>query len=397
MMYSRAENFATQQYATRTHRSRIRSYEEFHSELENKQILAKQHRYHFSLVLFDLHSATDQNPTDEFSRTLANRIRSTDKAGWVGDDQLGVILPDTPVSGAACLAEDLQDIAGENVGTLNYTVYTFPSEPFVDSDTTSISYNAPIHHADNAQSDSSDSDNDSQSGICESPVPEEVQQESSLTQHPMPTWKRMMDIIGSSLGLIVLSPLFVIVGLFIKAVSKGPVFFKQERVGYQGKIFRLWKFRTYEVDADTSQHQQYMSNLIVSSDQDDSPMTKLDKAPGIIRFGNVIRKSCIDELPQLINVFLGEMSLIGPRPPVLYEAEQYTDWHKKRLDAVPGMTGLWQVSGKNRLSFNEMIKLDIQYSKMKTFGLDLLILLKTPIAIVSQIADVLLTDRSSVA
>ncbi|MBN2315269.1 MAG: sugar transferase, partial [Sedimentisphaerales bacterium] len=134
-----------------------------------------------------------------------------------------------------------------------------------------------------------------------------------------------------------------------------------------------------------------------SAEQDDAPMKKLDKAPGIIPFGNMIRKSCIDELPQLINVFLGEMSLIGPRPPVLYEAEQYTDWHKKRLDAVPGMTGLWQVSGKNRLSFNEMIKLDIQYARMKSFGLDIMILLKTPLAIVSQITDVLLAGRSSEA
>jgi len=226
-------------------------------------------------------------------------------------------------------------------------------------------------------------------------------QESPLGQRSMPTWKRMMDILGSTLGLLMLSPLFLIAGLVIKAVSKGPVFFKQERVGYQGRIFRLWKFRTYEVDADTSQHQQYMSSLIGAAQQgndtSDSPMTKLDNAPGIIPFGNVIRKTCIDELPQLINVFLGEMSLIGPRPPVIYEAEQYADWHKQRLDAVPGMTGLWQVSGKNRLTFDEMVRLDIRYSKMKSFWLDVMVLLKTPLAIVSQITDSLLAGKLEVA
>jgi lipopolysaccharide/colanic/teichoic acid biosynthesis glycosyltransferase len=126
-----------------------------------------------------------------------------------------------------------------------------------------------------------------------------------------------------------------------------------------------------------------------------SSMTKLDDAPGIIPFGNVIRKTCIDELPQLINVLLGEMSLVGPRPPVLYKAEQYADWHRKRLEAVPGMTGLWQVSGKNRLSFNEMVRLDIRYSRMKSFGWDVLILLKTPLAILSQIIDVLLAGKTS--
>ncbi|MBN2315345.1 MAG: sugar transferase [Sedimentisphaerales bacterium] len=360
--------------------------------------MAQHHQYYFSLVLFHIQSATtDQNQTEAFSRTLVNRIRSTDQAGWIDNDQLGVILPDTPVSGAACLAEDVQDLTGNNVDTLNYTVYMFPSNPLVHSDTTTIPYDGIIPQVDTTRPDSSEVDADSQFRACELPTSDGARQKSSQRQHAMPTWKRLMDLLGSSLGLLVLSPLFLFVGLFIKAVSKGPVFFKQERVGYQGKIFRLWKFRTYEVDADTSQHQQYMNSLISSSRQDDAPMTKLDKAPGIIPFGNVIRKSCIDELPQLINVFLGEMSLIGPRPPVLYEAEQYTDWHKKRLDAVPGMTGLWQVSGKNRLSFNEMIKLDIQYARMKSFGLDAMILLKTPLAIFSQIADILLAGKSSEA
>jgi lipopolysaccharide/colanic/teichoic acid biosynthesis glycosyltransferase len=176
-------------------------------------------------------------------------------------------------------------------------------------------------------------------------------------------------------------------------VSKGPVFFRQERVGYRSRVFHLWKFRTYEVDADTAQHRDYLSSLINASQQQadtpQPPMTKLDHVPGIIPFGKLLRKSCIDELPQLINVLLGQMSLVGPRPPIAYEVQQYADWHRGRLDAVPGMTGLWQVSGKNRLTFNEMVSLDIQYSRRKSFYLDTRILLKTPIAIASQIIDAL--------
>jgi len=260
-----------------------------------------------------------------------------------------------------------------------------------------------VTSADAMRSASSDADSHEQGRVRQASRSRGVcrNQGDVLRQRPMPIWKRGMDILGSVLGLLVLSPLFLLVGLFVKMVSKGPVFFKQERVGYGDNIFRMWKFRTYEVDCDTDQHRHYMSGLIDAAqrgeDASKSPMTKLDKAPGIIPFGNFLRKTCIDELPQLINVLLGEMSLVGPRPPIIYEAEQYADWHKQRLDAVPGMTGLWQVSGKNRLTFDEMVRLDIRYSKMKSFWLDVMVLLKTPLAIVSQITDSLLAGKLEVA
>lgn len=223
----------------------------------------------------------------------------------------------------------------------------------------------------------------------------------TLWQHPVPTWKRAMDIFGSVLGLVLLSPVFLVASLLIKNVSKGPVFFRQERVGYMGKTFRLWKFRTYEHNADTSRHEKYVSNLISMSHQGKNeqaqPMKKLDNAPDLIPFANLIRKTCVDELPQLINVLFGEMSLVGPRPALAYEVKQYAHWHRKRLYAVPGMTGLWQVSGKNRLTFNEMVSLDIEYAKNKTFWFDVIILLKTPLAIGSQLVDTLHKKRFSPA
>jgi lipopolysaccharide/colanic/teichoic acid biosynthesis glycosyltransferase len=204
----------------------------------------------------------------------------------------------------------------------------------------------------------------------------------------IPLWKRGLDLFGSIIGLIFLSPLFFIIALIIKVVSPGPVFFKQERIGYGGKAFSLIKFRTMELNTKTEIHQNYCAELINGDCEDqnsDRPMIKLDDAdPNIIPFGKIIRKACLDELPQFINVLCGDMSLVGPRPPIPYEVQEYLHWHKGRFDAIPGMTGLWQVSGKNQLSFKEMVRLDIRYSRNLTLFLDLKILLMTPYAIISQ-------------
>jgi lipopolysaccharide/colanic/teichoic acid biosynthesis glycosyltransferase len=201
-------------------------------------------------------------------------------------------------------------------------------------------------------------------------------------------WKRGLDLFGSIIGLILFAPLFLIIALLIKIVSPGPVFFKQERIGYGGKAFSLLKFRTMEMNTDTEIHQNYCAELIngeCTKQNPDRPMTKLDDDnPNIITFGKIIRKTCLDELPQLINVLRGDMSLVGPRPPIPYEVKEYLRWHKSRFDAIPGMTGLWQVSGKNRLSFKEMVRLDIRYSRRLSLFLDLKILLMTPYAIISE-------------
>jgi len=205
----------------------------------------------------------------------------------------------------------------------------------------------------------------------------------------IPAWKRTLDIFGSFFGLIILSPLFLVVAILIKVVSPGPVFFKQTRIGYGAKEFNFWKFRTMKVNADTSSHEKYLSELINEDDDegegDVKPMIKQDRDnPNIIPFGHFLRSSCLDELPQLINVLLGDMSLVGPRPPIPYEVEEYLIWHKNRFDGLPGMTGLWQVSGKNRLTFKEMIRLDIQYERQMSLLTDLKILLMTPFAILNE-------------
>jgi exopolysaccharide production protein ExoY len=201
----------------------------------------------------------------------------------------------------------------------------------------------------------------------------------------LPGWKRVLDLTCSLAALPVLALFTLLTAIVMKLTSPGPVFFRQERVGFQGRRFQCYKFRTMHVGADSSIHQTHCDYLI----QSNAPMVKMD-ARGDARLipgGRLIRASGLDELPQIINVLRGEMSLVGPRPCVPYEYEKYTAWQRGRFDAVPGLTGLWQVSGKNRTTFDEMIRLDIQYAKDKSLSLDLRIMLKTFPALLVQLLD----------
>jgi len=178
----------------------------------------------------------------------------------------------------------------------------------------------------------------------------------------------------------------VVIALGIKLVSPGPVFFKQERIGRRRKRFVCLKFRTMKVGTNTLSHQQHLKELL----QSDAPMTKMDAAgdPRLIPFGMLLRATGLDELPQLINVVRGEMSLVGPRPCTVYEFESYQPWHYARFDALPGLTGLWQVSGKNKTTFTEMINLDIDYATNKSLWMDLRVMAATFSTLASQVRQV---------
>ncbi|MCI1574999.1 MAG: sugar transferase [Weizmannia coagulans] len=184
--------------------------------------------------------------------------------------------------------------------------------------------------------------------------------------------KRGMDIIGASMGLIFLSWLFLIVAVLIKIEDpKGTVFFKQIRVGKNGKEFYMFKFRSMVSDAEERLKDLLKYNEI------DGAMFKLKEDPRVTKIGKFIRKTSIDELPQLWNVLKGEMSLVGPRPPLPREVKEYTNYDKQRLLVIPGCTGLWQVSGRNSLSFQEMVELDLQYIRKRNSYFDLKIIIKT--------------------
>jgi exopolysaccharide biosynthesis polyprenyl glycosylphosphotransferase len=201
--------------------------------------------------------------------------------------------------------------------------------------------------------------------------------------------KRVIDIGGSLAALIIAFPLFAIIAAAIKLTSKGPVLFSQERVGQYGSTFRCLKFRSMFVDNDHGIHREYVKNLIAGAigaevNGATKKVFKLTDDPRVTRVGRFLRRTSLDEIPQFWNVLRGQMSLVGPRPPVLYEVEAYKLWHRRRLlEVKPGITGLWQVKGRSRTSFDEMVRLDLQYARSWSVWKDLNILLRTPAAVVA--------------
>jgi lipopolysaccharide/colanic/teichoic acid biosynthesis glycosyltransferase len=209
--------------------------------------------------------------------------------------------------------------------------------------------------------------------------------EASQQASVVPSWKRVLDLVCLVLALPFVAPLFLAIAAYIKLVSPGPVFFLQDRVGLRGTTFRCFKFRSMKPNSDTGAHKAYLQQLMRS----DRPMVKLD-AKGDCRLipgARLLRATGLDELPQLINVWRGQMSLVGPRPCTPYELEGYLPWQRERFQTLPGLTGLWQVSGKNRTTFNQMIQLDVEYVRRKSVALDLSIMARTPMALVQQVLE----------
>ncbi len=201
--------------------------------------------------------------------------------------------------------------------------------------------------------------------------------------------KRTMDVVGSAMALIFLLPAFLVIAGVVKGTSKGPIFFRQRRIGQHGKSFVFLKFRSMHVNNDAAIHKAYVQKLIAGkaekqpSNGSGEGVYKLTHDPRITRIGAFLRKTSLDELPQFINVLKGEMSLVGPRPPVPYEVEAYDIWHRRRLlEAKPGITGLWQVSGRSRVKFDDMVRLDLHYARTWSPWTDVKILWRTPGAVV---------------
>ncbi|GEK07723.1 sugar transferase [Schleiferilactobacillus harbinensis] len=198
-----------------------------------------------------------------------------------------------------------------------------------------------------------------------------IDQDVLANQHVYLTLKRSFDFIASGLALVILSPLFLLLAILIKVDDRGPVFFSQIRIGKDGSRFRMYKFRSMGVDAE-----KQLAKL-VDKNEIDGPMFKMKHDPRVTRIGRFIRKTSLDELPQLYNVLRGDMSLVGPRPCLPREYVEYSDYDKQRLLVTPGCTGLWQVSGRNALSFSQMVNLDLQYITHRSILNDIIILFRT--------------------
>lgn len=337
--------------------SRIPRAAEFHALIARERSRSDRNGNIFSLVLFDLSGAPARGiQARKLVNALMMRLRDTDEIGMLSGTHLGAILPYSDAASATRISEGVCRASNVPAKGL-FTVYTYPDGWFAGDLLPSGRGDGP--------------------GAIDS---------ASLLFKPLPRWKRLLDITGSLAAILLTSPLMLLTALLIKIASPGPLFFRQARVGFARRTFTLFKFRTMKVNADSSAHTQYVRKLIVE-DSESKPMVKLEHNPDIIPMGRVIRATCLDELPQLFNVLRGDMSLVGPRPCVPYEADEYLRWHARRFDSVPGMTGLWQVSGKNRTTFKEMIRLDIKYELNRSLWTDLRIMFATPAAILRQLLE----------
>jgi exopolysaccharide production protein ExoY len=214
----------------------------------------------------------------------------------------------------------------------------------------------------------------------------------AMASSQVPSWKRVLDVTCILLSLPLWLPVVIVLALWIKLASPGPILFRQERIGYRGRRFMILKFRTMKVNVETQSHEQYLEQLIHAN----RPMTKLDSSgdPRIILGGRLLRAAGLDELPQLFNVLRGEMSLVGPRPCTPHEFGRYQKWQQARVNAPPGLTGYWQVNGKNKTTFTEMINLDIHYTEKMSLWLDLVIMLKTLPAVLAQVIETRVKPRT---
>lgn len=322
----------------------------------------------FLLVLINFEKvvrAQTKSTIEDIGFSLSASTRDTDMTGWHRNrSTIGVIF--TALSGTGhnatrvAISGKIQKLLSERLSAaeareVEITFHFFPENDQNDED--SVESGKILYP---------DQDNGSSSGKLFSVV------------------KRMIDIVGSVTALVLSSPFFLIIAIGIKMTSAGPVFFRQTRLGRFGKEFTFLKFRSMYVANDSKIHREFTQNLIRGNGNGAEGVYKIQRDPRITRFGHLLRISSFDELPQFLNVLVGEMSLVGPRPPIPYEFECYQLWHRRRiLEAKPGITGFWQVNGRSRTSFDDMVRMDLQYIRERSLWVDIKILIKTPFAVVS--------------
>jgi lipopolysaccharide/colanic/teichoic acid biosynthesis glycosyltransferase len=336
--------------------------EEFKALVKYERARSDRNGSVFSIAVFDF-DHQGQASKDIAIQKISHFSRSIDCIGLGEEGQIAVLLPDTVKQGADIFGKKvLEEFKKGHEDKISFAVYCYPDNWLL--------------------SDGKGRQEKTEGAAGYYPVSDAVE---CLFIDKIPTWKRVFDVTGASLMLIVASPAFLSLACYIKIVSPGPVFFKQTRIGYRGRPFAFWKFRTMKPGNNQNIHGDHAKSFIQNGDV---PMEKLDdRDPRIIPGGKAIRKSCMDELPQLWNVLKGDMSLIGPRPCIPYEAREYLRWHTHRFDVLPGLSGLWQVSGKNKLTFKQMVRLDIEYCSNISIWNDLAILLRTPLAIMRMVGE----------
>jgi lipopolysaccharide/colanic/teichoic acid biosynthesis glycosyltransferase len=329
----------------------------FLNQLRIEKLRAHRSKTTLSIILLTLDKVIEGESINlnKTLDTVRARIRNTDISGFVNHNTIGILLPDTNENGAKEICGKL--INGDKNPQFSTTVSSYPDNIFESlAKTGSIRPDAFPFGLENSIGSS---------------------------------WfklllKRGVDILGSIIGIVIFMPVMLITALAIKVTSPGPVIFKQIRLGKQGTPFTFYKFRSMHVNTDDQIHRNYIRDFIkghhekVNQGDAEEPLFKIKFDPRITRIGRFIRKTSIDELPQFFNVLKGDMSLVGPRPPLPYEAEKYEPWHLRRiLEMKPGITGLWQVEGRSKTGWDDTVRLDIRYIQNWSLLIDLKILLKT--------------------
>ncbi|HEY7096244.1 MAG TPA: sugar transferase [Terriglobales bacterium] len=352
----------------------VLSEESFRRTISVERKRTERSRKPFLLMLLDMGrefpTQNDQKILKEIASMLVSNTRETDVVGWYRKSaEIGVMFTELSIEDRkAVLSTMLNRISAnlaehltlEQFNQISISFHMFPEE--WDCDTPQRPSNPTLYPDLETRDDA---------------------------RRFARTVKRMMDVAGSVLALLIFSPLFLVIAAAVKLTSKGPIFYRQQRVGQYGQPFEFLKFRSMVAGNDASSHREYVRKLIAGtaerkpSEGDAQGVFKLTNDPRITPLGAFLRRSSLDELPQFLNVLRGDMSLVGPRPPISYEVEAYDLWHRRRLlEAKPGITGLWQVNGRNRVEFDEMVRLDLIYAKTWSPWMDMKILLRTPRAVV---------------
>ncbi len=394
------------------------SLESFKQRLAIEKRRSERLNYKSSIIFFSIKDKISENgrpnsvAIEEIVEIICTNIRYTDAVTIYKNQIILILLPDTNNYGAQCACERvITKLINSNSHLINLTsedfhikILSFPEQQGIESIDENILEIRREHeqiHTNQSFNFTAElsfkNDYFDNLNLCLStfngstisiPILEaffwDQELVSSLLLFVKRFIKRLMDVIGSIVGIILLLPIMVIIAAVVKINSAGPVLFKQKRVGYKGKCFTFFKFRTMFVHNEDQLHQEYVSKLI-HGEQDqinygtkEKPCYKIVDDPRITPVGRFLRKTSLDELPQFFNVLKGEMSLVGPRPPIPYEVKEYQNWHLRRiLEVKPGITGLWQVSGRSRTTFDEMVRLDIEYAKNWSLWLDMKILFKT--------------------
>jgi lipopolysaccharide/colanic/teichoic acid biosynthesis glycosyltransferase len=318
----------------------------------------------FSLVTLELDEPQKEDTRwcRRLGRLLKTRLRSTDDVGWMSESRLGISLAHTPASGAWTLVEDLRgrlERYSTRHSPLRFSVFSHTGHGGGQDES-------------NGDSPAGRKDESARSSeLTPARMNERALALDAFLLHPPGRLKRALDLVLATLGMVLALPVLLLAALAIKLTSRGPILFVQERAGYGGRPFRLYKLRTMVEGAERRKDE------LADLNEADGPVFKIERDPRVTLVGRILRKTSIDELPQLWNVLRGDMSLVGPRPPTLDEIPSYASWQARRLHTIGGLTCYWQVSGRSDVGFLDWMRLDRRYLRERGFGTDLLLLLRT--------------------